>query len=190
MNIMEAIKRVRRDERNSQYVDLEELMGEFNLSGDAYAMGEDHPFRLRWLEVWNCTDTWVGLSVLFLDNDPVAVRHQACRKCETIYHWLSEGAAAEAYEALLNLIKMKDPPGLTILDPAEEISDPFRLTYGDQVIDRTATLNGVTVEVVDCRPTTYKEDPQGHLHAVKIKLPDGSEVLEDVGNLRFALRIK
>lgn len=39
---------------------------------------------------WVCTDTRVGIEVLYFDGKPVCITTQPYRKSDTTYHWLSK----------------------------------------------------------------------------------------------------
>lgn len=52
---------------------------------------------------WICTDTWVGLSVMYFKNEPVAVLFQSARKSGIDIKWLSPDYYKEVISFLYTL---------------------------------------------------------------------------------------
>ena len=61
---------------------------------DIYYHNYDDPVNLttNHLKQWCCTDTWVGIDVIYLNNSPVAVTNQVGRKMDVNIYFLSEEA--------------------------------------------------------------------------------------------------
>ena len=61
---------------------------------DIYYHNYDDPVNLttNHLKQWYCTDTWVGIDVIYLNNSPVAVTNQVGRKMDVNIYFLSEEA--------------------------------------------------------------------------------------------------
>lgn len=53
---------------------------------------------------WTCTDTGVGLSVLFLDDEAVALSFQRYRKSSPDYLWRDAQAKKQTFDYIVSLI--------------------------------------------------------------------------------------
>lgn len=81
---------------------LEELISEF-LQCDVYFPNSVESARLKSYSIaqWYCTDSYVGFCGIFLDDNLIAITHQAGRKCDIDYYFISNELAKE----FLNFLK-------------------------------------------------------------------------------------
>ena len=153
---------------------------------DAYYHNYDDPVNLttNHLKQWYCTDTWVGINVIYLNNHPVAVTNQIGRKCDVNIYFLSEEAKNLVKEYLLSLYSNQQDYSeyLTEDDLNEEMGDYFKIEYSSQVLYKTAWLNGEQVEITQ-KPRNLNNNI--NLHTVAIKHKDGVEKWVDVRELDF-----
>ena len=178
MKLIDAINRVRRDKNNETLFDIAELFAEFDLP---WLYTDDHSFKEYWLQVWLCTDTWVGTSVIFLNDQPVAVRTQNCRKCSSRYDWLSNQAYELVRTELLRLSDKEREDMLSIIDHDEKIDEFFRLPYVQSIIDMTAWLDEEKVSIVHPKDITST--------TVSVQLNNGELRTVDVSDLLFKIRV-
>jgi hypothetical protein len=176
MKWADAIKYVDRSPENSDYVNVEDLARHFDMSvfDDA-----DEVFQSYWVRVWNCTDTWVGSRVLCVRGEPVGVIFQECRKCDETYQWISVESREKARAEILRLMIGGDQD-IDIIDLDQELPDTYRLDYADQVVGKTAFLNGKEVALPAFLTSRSPIDQR--------VLVDGEEVM--VTDLRFPTRVK
>ena len=153
---------------------------------DTYYHNYDDPVNLttNHLKQWYCTDTWVGINVIYLNNHPVAVTNQIGRKCDVNIYFLSEEAKNLVKEYLLSLYSNQQDYSeyLTEDDLNEEMGDYFKIEYSSQVLYKTAWLNGEQVEITQ-KPRNLNNNI--NLHTVAIKHKDGVEKWVDVRELDF-----
>jgi hypothetical protein len=182
MNILEAIEKVDRSESNSHYVDLDELFSEFELPAVCLKEEPNHQLSAYWLIVWNCTNTWVGTSVLFLNDEPVAIRQMSCRKCPVCFHWISKEAYYNVKEEVLKIIKENQKePFINLIDTKEEFGETYHLQFADP-IQRTAIFGGEYV-------TLMGQDEKDWLHKLKIARVNGKLETVLTSDLKFPIRI-
>ena len=153
---------------------------------DIYYHNYDDPVNLttNHLKQWCCTDTWVGIDVIYLNNSPVAVTNQIGRKMDVNISFLSEEAKNSVKDYLISLYNNQQDCAdyLTEDDLNEEMGDYFKIEYSSQVLYKTAWLNGEQVEITQ-KPRNLNN--KINLHTVAIKHKDGVEKWIDVRELDF-----
>ena len=153
---------------------------------DIYYHNYDDPVNLttNHLKQWCCTDTWVGIDVIYLNNSPVAVTNQIGRKMDVNISFLSEEAKNSVKDYLISLYNNQQDCAdyLTEDDLNEEMGDYFKIEYSSQVLYKTAWLNGEQVEITQ-KPRNLNN--KINLHTVAVKHKDGVEKWIDVRELDF-----
>ena len=153
---------------------------------DIYYHNYDDPVNLttNHLKQWYCTDDWVGIDVIYLNNSPVAVTNQVGRKTDVNISFLSEEAKNSVKDYLISLYNNQQDCAdyLTEDDLNEEMGDYFKIEYSSQVLYKTAWLNGEQVEITQ-KPRNLNN--KINLHTVAIKHKDGAEKWIDVRELDF-----
>ena len=136
------------------------------------------------LKQWYCTDTWVGIDVIYLNNSPVAVTNQVGRKMNVNIYFLSEEAKNSVKDYLISLYNNQQDYAeyLTEDDLNEEMGDYFKIEYSSQVLYKTAWLNGEQVEITQ-KPRNLNNNI--NLYTIAIKHKDGVEKWVDVRELDF-----
>ena len=153
---------------------------------DIYYHNYDEPVNLttNHLKQWYCTDGWVGIDVIYLNNSPVAVINQVGRKIDVNIYFLSEEAKNSVKDYLISLYNNQQDCAeyLTEDDLNEEMGDYFKIEYSSQVLYKTAWLNGEQVEITQ-KPRNLNNNI--NLRTVAIKHKDGVEKWVDVRELDF-----
>lgn len=174
MKLSEAIQRVDRSERNHSYADAEKFSQEFGFHLNWNAKFEERVHGY-WLWRWQCTDTWVGYRVYFMDNEPVAVSWQPARKSSEEIEWVSKEAYNKVRDFMLELLAedLHAQPKFAKLDEVlPELG--YNVTYGSQLHFYEGKLaDGTPVSVVNVYGKRY-EPPSEHWSTVDVKLPDGT----------------
>ena len=137
------------------------------------------------LKQWYCTDTWVGIDVIYLNNHPVAVTNQIGRKWDVNIYFLSEEAKNSVKDYLISLYNNQEEGYVDYLtedDLNEEMGDYFKIEYASEVLYKTAWLNGEQVEITQ-KPRNLNDNI--NFHTVAIKHKDGVEEWVDVRELDF-----
>ena len=146
----------------------------------------DDPVNLttNHLKQWYCTDTWVGIDVIYLNNHPVAITNQTSRKSGVNIYFLSEKDKSAVKDYLISIYNNPQDYSDCLTDGElnEEMGDYFKIEYSSQVLYKTAWLYGEKVEITQ-KPRNLNNN--FNLHAVAIKCEDGVEKLIDVRELDF-----
>ena len=136
------------------------------------------------LKQWYCTDTWVGIDIIYLNNHPVAVTNQIGREWNVNIYFLSEEAKNSVKDYLISLYYKEEDcvDYLTEDELNEEMGEYFKIEYASEVLYKTAWLNGEQVEITQ-KPRSLNN--KCNLHTVAIKHKDGVEEWIDVRELDF-----
>lgn len=100
MKVRDIIKNLDKSDKNRAWIDCSKLASELGLSYNWINL-EDHGFSAYWFSKWLCTDTMVGGSVIFYQNEPVALTWQNGRKSDTSYGWIG---GKETYKKISSVI--------------------------------------------------------------------------------------
>lgn len=147
----------------------------------------DDPVNLttNHLKQWYCTDTLVGIDVIYLNNHPVAITNKRGRKCDVNIYFLSEESKTSVKDYLLSLYNKEEEDYVDYLTEDklnEEMGDYFKIEYSSEVLYKTAWLYGEKVEITK-KPRNLNNN--FNLHSVAIKREDGVEKWIDVRELDF-----
>lgn len=146
----------------------------------------DAPSKLttNHLKQWYCTDTWVGIDVIYLNNVPVVVTNQVGRKMNVNIYFLSEEAKNSVKDYLISLYNNQQDCDdcLTEDELNEDMGEYFKIEYSSQVLYKTAWLNGEKVEITQ-KPRNLNKTI--NLYQIAIKHKDGIEKWIDVRELDF-----
>lgn len=126
----------------------DDLLYEFNLQQHSDLSLEDTDrFKCYWLAKHLCTDSHVGFRVYFLDDKPIAVSHQAGRKCDENFEWVSMEAFKNTHSFLLSLIEDDELPTPTLVDLGEEIGEGYSVNYVGQLLTKHVMYDNCMVVV-------------------------------------------
>lgn len=142
MKASEIVKRIRKTKNNVHHYCEDDLANSFGIH-DSIPWEQCHT-RLKgyWLYSWTCTDTTVGTSLLFLDDEFVGYTQQMARKSDVRYVWESAEAARNVRKFLYDLVE-DDEDCFDIWDPEQDIPEYFTVDYTGQRHDYdTATYDG------------------------------------------------
>ena len=136
------------------------------------------------LKQWYCTDTWVGIDVIYLNNRPVAITNQKSRKSSVNIYFLSEEDKYSVKDYLISIYNNQQDYSDCLSEDElnEEMGDYFKIEYSSEVLYKTAWLYGEKVEITK-KPRNLNNN--FNLRAVAIKHEDGVEKLVDVRELDF-----
>lgn len=123
MKIKDAIANVVKSPDNERWVDFEDFTSLFFLTY-YYVDEENHNFRSYWVSKWLCTDTNVGIWVTFLNDEPISISSQRCRKCDVQTEWVSKESYHKTKEEVRRLIDLfyPDDDDFRVVNPEEEIA--------------------------------------------------------------------
>lgn len=64
----------------------------------------DRRFKKHWIKSWICTDSRVGIAVITLDGEPVAISSQTARKADEEIEFISEELGAKVVAAIETMV--------------------------------------------------------------------------------------
>ena len=157
---------------------------EFGLHLDTYIVQD----RLTsyFIGSWYCIDSYVGWSVFFFDDNPVAVASRMGRKHDTEIEWLSVQAHRDVKKYILSFIQEQEGDDITLANLDQELGETYKISFNAELLsyhDKIPFLSGENVEIIE----REKPAPQTYdmTRRVKIKKSDGSELWVDLQELDF-----
>ena len=180
--LRELVKNINKsDKRLECNPDFEGLANSLDIYDFYYS--EDIRLKAYFIKVWYCTDSWVGIRAYFLDDEFIAISEQKGRKCDERFEFVSVELAKKVRDYIFELKNVEEfsPSIIKILD--EEIEDDtYSIEFAEQIIHKSAYLNGEKVKIVKCRwPGRLGSE---NFHKVEI-LHNGENKTVDCRNLRF-----
>lgn len=156
-----------------------------DLSVELYWAEQDR-LKSYWIGGWNCTDTWVGYKMFFLDDEPVCLSSQQGRKSDIGFEWFGNEAADKVRDYLLSLAA-KEKPQFDITSLDEELGEGYRISFNSQIVHgNNATLNGKDVTVIE----RVKHTEWGIDTLVVVQFEDGSKETVNVEELLFKFNLE
>lgn len=126
------------------------LANEFDIYHLNYS--EDPRLKAYHLQVWYCTDSWVGTRAYFLDGEFVATSYQKGRKYDEEFEFVSIEVAEKVRDYLLSLLKGQTELNVSIMDDLdEEIEDTYKIEFNEQILHSHAFYKGEKVKILNKR---------------------------------------
>lgn len=150
----------------------------------------DHGFTSRVITEWYCTDTVVGMTAIYHNDELICVSLQTARKNPIEFHWVSQQTADEIFLVCRALVPDESRQKVRLISFDGEEGEPsYQLSWGSNVMKRSshthAIYQGKTVEVTE----TY----DGHNSATweKVKISEnGNEKIVEISELRFPIKLR
>lgn len=149
MKLKEIIKNIDKSEHNSCYIDIQELANsEFSINN----WFNQNPDRIKayFFLNWQCTDTWVGGRVYFLDDKLISTSWQSARKSNEDFYWISKEMYVETKKYILSLLEEDESKSFNLIDMEAEYDDGFSIEYSSQLLtdDVIYKSTGENVKVI------------------------------------------
>ena len=170
MKIKEIIERVDRSLENTSTVSVSFLARKLGL-GVPEDDKEEFGKRVKSHTVtrWYCTDTWVGMSVVYIDDEPLCVTNQTARKNPVEVYFVSKEAIGKLRLFILELLSKEESEYVDFLDMDEDVGEHLTISYSSQLLDDEGIYNGEKCQVVMKYDSRDTEKPQ----TIDIKKPNG-----------------
>ena len=194
MKLIDALKNVDRSDDNVQWIDLDEVAHALNFYGHDLDWSEDSKLLSYPVANWYCTDSYVGIYALYLEDELVGYTYQAARKSDIEYHWLNHDAVTKVSDYIRSLNMLKEPP-YSYLNPDEELGEGYSIGYRCQLLSdmTTATLksSGETVTIDHERNRQYNiaHGPYTEMEWLYVILANGTKEFVDCSTLLFPYRV-
>lgn len=183
MNILEAIQKVDRSDKNSTNAKIEEFCQELSINEYSWWSDEfDQNVKGYYLVKWHCTDTWVGTVVWFFKDKPVAISHQNGRKSETRYSFIDKECADELRNYILSIIP-KEEPHYNILDINSTIDDIYNVTFFSQLLVDKGFYKGRSCTCIAFDKTDYI------CTKIKVEFDDGTTKIIPVNEFDIPIHV-
>lgn len=152
MKWLEAIEKVSKtDDNDIRFYGSDCLPEELRISDDINFEKLNTRLKEYWVHSWLCTDTWVGYTALFLDNDVVAISYQSARKSSKNYKFVSKDILKQARLWVIECLEYDTDRYATsfLNDGWEQEQTEFNCVYTSQIITRNGyiVLDGEQVPV-------------------------------------------
>jgi hypothetical protein len=146
MKLIDAIKNV--DKSDVWSIGFDDLCEAVDASCNGWSDWAEHDKRIKGypLVKWLCTDTHVGVTIVYFDDEPVAIIQQTARKSGKDWSFLSEEAAEKLRQYALSHVRQDKK--WELIDPNEEIGDTYTVNYGEQLLVKEGLYNGKPVKVL------------------------------------------
>jgi len=151
-----------------------------------------HGFTERPIEIWCCTDTWVGSRAVYRHGELICVTTQRARKEDLEFQWVSREAYLSTYALIASLAETSDEPMIDLIDHDEEVGDPsYKISYGSQILlgrsyHEEPIYQGKTVEILQA---WHGYSDIKKWKDVKI-LVDGEEKIVDLSEISFPIKLR
>lgn len=103
---------------------------------------KDYGFREFWLARHLCTDTHVGVKAYYWNNKLICISHQAARKSDENFEWVSKEVYQEVGQYIRSLVEDDETFEVDLLNLEEELPDYYHIEYAGQFIDEKVLYNG------------------------------------------------
>lgn len=161
----------------------ERLADIFNIY-DLY-WSDDPRLKCYFIKKWYCTDTYVGTTVYFLDNEFIGYSIQNARKSDENFKFVSKELAEKLRNYLQSLVETTyDYELMDENELDEEFSDTFKIEYNSQILHKEAFLNGELVQITK-KIYPWNDKRYRYHHTVEVKLPSGENIEVDCRDLDF-----
>lgn len=180
--------------KSSVAVDLSEIAEELGVTDFDMNMKDN-----AWLEIdarvkeyyvaqWYCTDTIVGISLIFLDDEFIALSSKKGRKCDTKFEFGSKMQARKMRGFIESLCEEDITNRISFLDLDKIFSDMYNLQFYSEYIPSRHLENAYldNKKVIDIQPA---EDRSIALSKVVATLEDGVTKEVDIKEVSFKINI-
>jgi hypothetical protein len=186
MKLKDVIQRLDKSSTNEIRYDVSEFceaIERFHLNPDWEKFEES--FKFYWVTNWICTDAWVGLSIGFLNDDPVCTVYQHARRSSIMVAFFSKEAADKVFQFLESII---DPrySAIDLVDLDMDIQETYNVDYSSELLTKHGYVDSKPVKVVDL---LIGSSNYGISHSIKVQYKDGVEEIIAVNRLRIPIHL-
>jgi hypothetical protein len=187
MKLRDLLQKLNSEER--PYSGGDEFFQEV-LDGYGWVDLSEHGFTYRPITEWNCTDTWVGDSAIYLNGELVCITSQSSRKDSVDIEWISK----EVFEKVSTFVRSLVEPEedyKKYIDFDSEVDPYYELEFTGQLTQHhtNAMYQGKCMSID--RELTSKEERNDYLcRSVWIFDDNNPPNKVDIRDLRFPVILK
>ena len=175
MRLIDALTNVIKTKENEAGTDEYEF-------GISVGIGDSIPWdkfndavKAYWVSKHCCTDTWVGMSAVYLNGELVAGTSQDARKSDYFISYLNEECAEKMRTFIFSIMDAQDCSYQLLGDDLyKDIPDFTNCDYTQQIIDKEGFYNG--------KPVIYRGDgdPANYIsQLVKVSYVNEADYIAD-----------
>lgn len=183
MTFREIANKIDKSEENTDSINFDGICEDLDISYCGWPRQE----RLKsyWITNWLCTDTWVGLKMYFLDDEPVCVGFQSGRKSDEQFSWFSKECSEKVRNYILSNL-LSDNSRCDYCSFDEEVGDSYKISFNSQVLNwENALYQGKPFKMIE----RILETPNYGIDTnVKIEI-DGEEKIVSIEDIDFKFHI-
>lgn len=157
MKLIDALKNVVRSSDNQAHLDYDFFRGECSISYDYDFLYDkiEEGLKAFWVYKWLSTDTWVGMSALYLNDELVGYTKKSARKSSFDIHFVDEESYNKVRDFLISCSE-KDKPKCISYELEKEIGDFYSVYYVEQLLTDTGVYGGKPCVVVKKHKNDYR----------------------------------
>ncbi|HRY03836.1 MAG TPA: hypothetical protein P5256_11935 [Beijerinckiaceae bacterium] len=186
MRLSDALANVVRTPQNEGGAEIESLVEALRLDHHPDWAEVDKRLRGYWIVRWLCTDTWVGLKALYLDNMLVGYTKQIARKDGVEVKFLSAETADLVRAWLIECTDARptQPEIATPNELAVEIDTTYSVPFTGQILDRQGFVGGKRADfIAGGKPTDCID------RTVRVRTPFTTEAVIPVDLYRMPIHV-
>lgn len=164
---------------NGESPDWESISSTFDIF-DLY-WSEDKRLLGYPIQTWLCTDTLVGMTAFFLDDEFVFLTKKSCRKCHTKYIFKSKESYIKVNEYLKSLREDERESEFELIDMEYSYGDSYIIEYPTQLLPSFHKIALYKEEEV----TVVKVTRGYNSNNVMIEFNNAKREVVDIKELRF-----
>lgn len=122
MNAQEILKTIDTSKMERTYVDFYEMCErEFEIY--EHLQQKEQRLTYCYYHTWQCTDTFVGIRVWYLDDKPVCISFKPYRKYYEKFYWLDNSSYEEVFRYALSLKMDESSPEFKTIQDMGDLID-------------------------------------------------------------------
>lgn len=188
MKLIDALRKVVKTKENTDDPDIDKFCSVAGISSYdvSYTEFTKH-LKAYWLRCWLCTDTYVGIQAIYLDDELVAYTEQTARKNPYDVFFIGKAEADKTINFIRSIMESDDN---NIASP-EDLDGELQTTFNDFYDLRREDYNGFyqnrPVTVID----TFKSvNDQHYRDMIRFKFDDTQEIGTcKISEYSFPLRV-
>jgi hypothetical protein len=94
----------------------------------------EHGFTERYISTWLCTDTTVGTSIIYRDNNPICISVQKFRKSDPTFYWLSKEIYNETAAFIRSLEDKENEDDFKVADLNDDWPETYDIEFTGQLL--------------------------------------------------------
>jgi hypothetical protein len=188
MKLGELIRLVDKSKNNTTAGDIEDFAREL-IDSPSYGYSQEFSDRIKgyWIQKWLCTDSWVGLTAWFWDDEPLATSWQPARKSTEVFQFVNKDIADRLRVYIKEILGTHDPePDFVNLE--EDLGESYTVNWASELLVDEAFYEGQKVKIIGSRRSDYSR-PSAEWKLIDVEFPNGDVFKASVENLHIPYHI-